>query len=80
MKLNQKDVRYKGLKCIENIAWLLVNHAANKGIYTLVNCSETNGLLEALDRDCSVKSCTCLDLSGSVSDLRRLKQLLEYLS
>lgn len=80
MKLNQKDARDKGLKCVENIASLLVNHAANKGIYTLVNCSETNGLLEALDRDRSVKRCTCLDLSGSVSDLRRLKQLLEYLS
>lgn len=51
MMLNQKGARDKGLKCVENIARLLVNHAAKKGIYTLVNCSETNGLLAALDRD-----------------------------
>lgn len=80
MKLNQKGARDKGLKCVENIASLLVNHAANKGIYTLVNCSETNGLLAALDRDRSGKSCTCSGLSGPVKDLRQLKQLLESLS
>ena len=80
MKLNQKGARDKGLKCVENIVRLLVNHAANKGIYTLVNCSETNGLLAALDRDRFGKSCTCSGLSNTVSDLRQLKQLLESFS
>ena len=68
MKLNQKGARDKGLKYVENIVRLLVNHAANKGIYTLVNCSETNGLLAALDRDRFGKSCTCSGLSNTVSD------------
>ena len=80
MKRNQKYARDTGLQSVENIARLLVNHAANKGIYTLVNCSETNGLLAALGQDYYEKSCPCLGLSGTVKDLRQLKQLLESLS
>lgn len=80
MKRNQKYVRDTGLQCVENISRLLVNHAANKGIYTLVDCSETNSLLSALGQDRSGVSCTCFGLSTTAGDLRQLKHSLESLS
>lgn len=70
MKLNQKGVRDKGLKCVENIVRLLVNYVVKKGIYILVNCLEINGFLVVLDWDCFGQSCMCLGLSNMVSDLR----------
>ena len=79
MKRVNNSVRNNGLCHLENIAKLLVNHASNKGIYSLVNCFDTDSYLAALSQDRCGKSVTCSALCGTVCYLRSLKQSLESL-
>ncbi|XP_022800054.1 BTB and MATH domain-containing protein 36-like [Stylophora pistillata] len=76
------SVRDDGLLRVGNIARSLVRHAygANKGIYSLINCSDTESCLEALANDHLTMSGKCTGLSETVSDLRKLKYSLEALN